>query len=61
MSLSDDWRERHGQKQSDSRVFIYIVLLALILLLITRADDISRQFSQVFFSTSDSSSVDPAD
>lgn len=58
MSLSDDWRERHAPKQSGNRVFIYIIFLVLILLLITKADNFSKGFTDIFLSTSDSTSVE---
>ncbi|MCK5785330.1 MAG: hypothetical protein KAH54_02085 [Candidatus Sabulitectum sp.] len=58
MSLSEDWRERHGQKQSDSKVLIYIVLLLVILFFIARAGNFSRQFAEVFMSSPDSTSVE---
>lgn len=58
MSLSDDWRGRHGQKHSDSRVIIYIILLLAILLFISQAGDFSRQFTQIFMSPRDSTTVE---
>lgn len=54
MSLTDDWRERHGQKQSSNKVIIYIVLLLVILFFIARAGNFSRQFTEVFSSSPDS-------
>ena len=58
MSLSEDWRERHGQKQSSSRVIIYIVLLLVILFFIARAGNFSAQFAQIFMGNSDSTTVE---
>jgi|GEM_PF-982285 len=57
MSLSEDWRQRHSPRQSDSRVIIYIILLLLILLMISRAGNVSRKFTELFFPPSDSSLV----
>ncbi|PIE53107.1 hypothetical protein CSA37_03130 [Candidatus Fermentibacteria bacterium] len=48
MSLSDDWRERHGPKQSGGKVIVYLILLLVIILLIARAGDFSRQFTEIF-------------
>ena len=50
MSYHDDWRERHGPRKSGSRVLVYIVLLLVILLLIAKAGDFSREFTDIFFS-----------
>ncbi|MCK5130845.1 MAG: hypothetical protein KAR40_01670 [Candidatus Sabulitectum sp.] len=61
MSLSDDWRERHGQKQSGSRVIIYIILLLAILFFIARSGNFSRQFAQIFMGTRDSTAVEPVE
>lgn len=61
MSLSDDWRERHGQKHSDSRVIIYIVLLLVILFFIAKAGNFSRQFTQIFMGTRDSMTVESSE
>ena len=58
MSISGDWRERHGQKQSGNRVIVYIVLLIIIFLLIAKAGDFSKQFTQIFFQSSDSTMVE---
>jgi hypothetical protein len=54
MSLSDDWRQRHGQRKSDSRLLFYIVLLLAILFFIARSGDFSRQFLRTFMSAPDS-------
>ncbi len=58
MGLSDDWRERHAPRQSGNRVFIYIIFLVLILLLITKADNFSKGFTDIFLGSSDSTSVE---
>ncbi len=58
MSLSDDWRERHGHKQSDSRVFIYIILLLAIIFFIARAGSFSQRFTETFMGTQDSTDVE---
>ena len=61
MSLSEDWRERHGQKQSESKVIIYIVLLLVILFFIARAGNFSRQFADIFMSSPDSTAAEAAE
>lgn len=61
MSLSDDWRERHGQKKSGSKVIIYIILLLAILFFIARSGNFSRQFAQIFMGTQDSTAVEPVE
>jgi hypothetical protein len=48
MTLYDQWRERHGQKRSGGRLIIYLILLAVTLLLILKAGDFSRGFTEVF-------------
>lgn len=58
MTLSGDWRERHGQKQSGGRVIIYIILLLAILFFIGKAGNFSRQFMRIFMGTQDSTSVE---
>ncbi len=58
MSLSDDWRERHGHKQSDSKVFIYIILLLAIIFFIARAGTFSKQFTNTFLGTQDSTALE---
>ncbi len=61
MSLSDDWRQRHGQRRSDSRLIVYIVLLLVILFFLARSGNFSRQFSQIFLGSPDSSAVETTD
>lgn len=51
-SYRDDWRDRHGPRRSGGRVIIYIVLLAVILLLMSKAGDISKQFTDIFLAPS---------
>jgi len=58
MSLSDDWRQRHGQKKSDSRLLFYILILLAILFFIARSGDFSKQFLRTFMSSSDTTSVE---
>lgn len=48
MSLSGDWRERHPRRRSGGRVFFYIVLLAVTVLLMLKAGDISSGFTGIF-------------
>lgn len=48
MSLSGDWRERHPQRRSGGRVMFYLVLLAVTVLLILKAGDFSRGFTEIF-------------
>jgi competence protein ComGC len=48
MSISGDYRERHGHKKSGFRVVFYLVLLVLTILLILKAGDLSRGFTEVF-------------
>jgi hypothetical protein len=57
VSLSDDWRERHGQKKSDSKLLFYILLLLAILFFIAKAGDFSKQFMRTFMGPPDSASV----
>jgi hypothetical protein len=61
MSLSEDWRQRHSPRQSNSRVILFIILLLMILLMTTRSGTISRKFTAIFFTTSDSAAVHPSD
>jgi len=53
MGNYDDWRERHGPKQSGNRVIIYILLLLLILLFMAKAGDFSSRFADIFMGTSE--------
>ncbi|MFO7627291.1 MAG: hypothetical protein R6V62_08545 [Candidatus Fermentibacteraceae bacterium] len=48
MSISGDWRDRHSQRSSGSRVVFYIILLAVTVILILKAGDFSRGFTDVF-------------
>lgn len=48
MSLYDQWRERHGQRKSGGRLIIYLILLAITILLILKAGDFSRGFTDIF-------------
>ncbi|HOP27687.1 MAG TPA: hypothetical protein PLM22_06790 [Candidatus Sabulitectum sp.] len=50
MSYHEDWRNRHGPRSSGSRVIIYLILLAVILLLMSRAGEFSRVFTGIFLS-----------
>jgi len=61
MSLSDDWRQRHGQRNAGSRLIVYIVLLLIILFFIARSGNFSMQFTQMFLGTADSSAVDTSE
>ncbi len=58
MSLAEDWRERHGQKQSSNKVIIYIILLLVILFFIARAGNFSRMFTETFSTTPDSTATE---
>ncbi|RKZ04108.1 hypothetical protein DRQ21_03690 [Candidatus Fermentibacteria bacterium] len=58
MSLSDDWRQRHGQRKSDSKLLFYILILLAILFFISRSGDFSRQFLRTFMGSPDSTSVE---
>ncbi len=57
MSLSDDWRQRHGQKQSGGRVMIYLILLLAILFFVGKSGNFSRQFAQIFMGSQDSTTT----
>jgi len=48
MSISGDWRDRHSQRSSGGRVLFYIILLAVTVILILKAGDFSRGFTEVF-------------
>jgi hypothetical protein len=48
MSISGDWRDRHAQRRSGGRVLFYVVLLAVTVLLILKAGDFSRGFTDIF-------------
>lgn len=48
MSISGDWRERHSQRSSGGRVLFYILLLAVTVILILKAGDFSRGFTDMF-------------
>lgn len=48
MSISGDWRDRHSPRTSGGRVVFYIVLLAVTVILILKAGDFSRGFTDVF-------------
>lgn len=54
MSFSEDWRDRHGQKKSNGKIMIYLVLLAVIFLMIARSGNFSSQFLKLFSNGSDS-------
>ncbi|MCD4707444.1 MAG: hypothetical protein K8S62_06875 [Candidatus Sabulitectum sp.] len=58
MNLSDDWRERHGQKHSGNRLIIYIILLLAVLFFIAKSGKFSRQFTQIFMGTRDSTAIE---
>ncbi|MEA3267433.1 MAG: hypothetical protein U9P42_10915 [Candidatus Fermentibacteria bacterium] len=58
MSLADDWRQRHGQRRSDSRLIVYIVLLLIILFFLARSGNFSKQFADIFLGSQDSSAVE---
>ena len=56
MSLVQDWKERHSVRPRHGRLIWLIVILALVVLFMTRAEEIVRAFTDVFFQQ-DSSSV----
>lgn len=58
MSLTGDWRERHGQRKSGGRLVFYIVLLAVTILLILKAGDFSTGFTEIFLERGNTS-VEP--
>jgi hypothetical protein len=53
MSYADDWRDRHGPRGSGGRVLVYVILLLVILLIISRAGDFSRTFTAIFLAPED--------
>jgi hypothetical protein len=58
MSLTSDWRERHGASRSRGRLLFYILLLAVTVFLMLRAGTIMESLGSIFV-VSDSSSVQP--
>jgi hypothetical protein len=56
LSLVQDWKERHSVRPHHGRLVWLIVILALVILFMTRAEEIVSAFTDVFFQQ-DSSSV----
>jgi len=56
LSIASDWHDRHGPVRRKGRLLVYVILLALTLLFMTRAGSIARTFSVLFGTDADSTS-----
>ena len=49
MSLVGEWRDRHSPQRGRGRIVWLVVILALVILFMLRAEEIVRTFTDVFF------------
>lgn len=49
MSLTSDWKERHGPRKNTGKVIWLFVVLLLVILIIMKSREIFTVFSDIFF------------